>query len=142
MVLTKQVPNRVYVMLVAGQDVSHLEYRERRAFLLNAYCHVAKTKRPNLIDIIGIATEPVDHRSRSEDLIYLDASVWRDEDQRRALELQQQTGILTREVETKYHEDEYPSGIAEKSEEFRKTSNRARKRAEKRNRRSQWKSRM
>src|SRR5262249_48217295 len=60
MVISKQEQERAYVLLVAGQDTWHREYRERRSGLLAAYCQVAKVYRPKLRDIIGIATEPVD----------------------------------------------------------------------------------
>jgi hypothetical protein len=108
LVLSKQAPNRAYVLLIAGQDTAHPDYRERRAGLLGAYCHIAKLENPQLLDITGIATEPIDHVSRSEDLAYLDVRDWSDAAQEEARELQRNTGLMTSITKTYYHDNEYP----------------------------------
>jgi hypothetical protein len=110
LVITKQAPERAYQFIIRPQpqDESYDTYRERRAALLAAYCHVAKVRRPELLDIIGIATEPVDIDRRSEDLVYLDARHWTQEDQAQTLELQAKTGILVSSREIAFHDDEYP----------------------------------
>ena len=112
LVLSKQAPERAYQFLIRPhpKDETYDIYRERRTALLAAYCHVAKIRRPELRDIIGIATEPVDVDARSEDLVYLDARHWTQEDQARTLELQAQTGILVSPRETAFHDNEYPEG--------------------------------
>jgi hypothetical protein len=62
-----------------------------------------------LLDIIGIATEPIEVDQRSEDLVYLDARTWTQEDESRARELQAVTGILVSPKETVYRDHEYPA---------------------------------
>jgi hypothetical protein len=110
LVLSKQYPDRAYQFIVSpqGDDEPYDKYRENRTALLAAYCHVAKAKRPELLDIIGIATEPLNVDQRSEDLVYLDARGWTQEDQARTLELQAATGILANPRETWFHDNEYP----------------------------------
>ncbi len=110
LVLCKQTPGRAYQFYICPQDKKepYERYRERRNSVLAAYCYVAKVKRPELNDIIGIATEPVDVQRRSEDLVYLDARQWSQADQTRALELQETTGILVNPRETAFHDNEYP----------------------------------
>ena len=123
-------------MLVAGQETSHPEYRERRASLLAAYCRVAKLENPKLLDIGGIATEPVDYTSRSEDLVYLDARQWDEAAQEDARELQRNTGLMTNLTKKNYHDNEYPR--AQKSNSH-KPSNRTKRRNEVKRRRNIWK---
>src|SRR3954469_22089998 len=68
LVLSKQAPERAYRFLIRPhpEDETYDIYRERRTALLAAYCHVAKVRRPEPLDIIGIATEPIDVDTRSE----------------------------------------------------------------------------
>jgi hypothetical protein len=140
MVLTKQSRERAYVLLIAGQDVKHPEYRERRAGLLSAYCEIAKLYRPKLLDIIGIGTEPIDYDSRSEDLVYLDARHWNAERQRSAEELQKNTGLLTNLTKIKFHDDEYPVHADEtEAAHATKPSHKSKRRAEMKARRNKWK---
>jgi hypothetical protein len=135
MVLSKQVPDRAYVLLIAGQDTFHPEYRERRASLLSGYCHVAKVETPNLKDIIGIATEPADHTQRSEDFFYMDARQWDDAAQRETLEIKKNTGLMSRLTRFEYHDNEYPREAVPPQ----KRSNRNRRRNSLKKRRSLWK---
>jgi hypothetical protein len=110
LVLTEQAPERAYQFLISPQRAgeSHETYRERRVGILSAYCHVAKLKRPELLDIVGLATEPVHVQSRTEDLVYLDARAWTEHDQAHTRELQARTGILVNPKETPFHDNEYP----------------------------------
>ena len=110
LVISKQAPERAYQFLIRPwpKEETYDTYRERRTALLAAYCHVAKVRRPELLDIIGIATEPVNVDARSEDLVYIDARHWTQEDQAQTLELQAKTGILVSPRETAFHDDEYP----------------------------------
>ena len=140
MVISKQSRERAYVLLIAGQDVSHSEYRERRAGLLSAYCEIAKIYRPNLLDIIGIGTEPIDYDSRSEDLVYLDARRWNREHQDKAEELQRKTGLLTNLTKIKFHDEEYPAQVDDtKVARASRPSNKNKRRAEMKERRNKWK---
>ena len=141
MVLPNQEKERAYVLLVAGQDTWHPEYRERRSGLLAAYCHVAKVYRPKLRDIVGIATEPVDFDARSEDLIYLNARYWRAEDQSDAESLQRELGLLTRLTRTPFHDSEYPTDVSRRrtgDSEPERTTNRSIRRAQMKERRNKW----
>jgi hypothetical protein len=141
MVLSREAQDRAYILLVAGQDTSHLEYRERRSGLLAAYCQVAKIYRPKLRDIIGIATEPIDFDVRSEDLIYLNARRWRAEDQRNAETLQRELGLLTRLTRTPFHDDEYPnqdSSRQPRDTQLTRGNNRSKRRKQMRERRDRW----
>jgi hypothetical protein len=110
LVLTRQAPERAYQFLISPERTgqSYETYRERRTTILAAYCHVAKVKRPELLDIIGLATEPLHVEQRSEDLVYIDARNWTEEDEAQTRELQARTGILVSPAETPFHDDEYP----------------------------------
>jgi hypothetical protein len=142
MVLSKQSQDRAYILLIAGEDTLHPEYRERRSALLAAYCHVAKLYRPKLRDIVGIATEPIDFDIRSEDLIYLNARHWHAEDQRNAEMLQRELGLLTRLTRTPFHDEEYPSQVDASEQprdvELTRRCNRSKRRKERRERRNRW----
>jgi hypothetical protein len=104
--------------------------------LLAAYCHIAKLQYPQLLDIVGIATEPADHTSRSEDLAYLDARNWDDAAQEEARELQRNTGLMTNLSKTNYHDNEYPK--VPKTTPG-KATNRSKKRNAIKQRRNKWK---
>jgi hypothetical protein len=136
MVLSKQTADRAYVLLVAGQEAAHPDYRERRTGLLSAYCYVAKAENPKLMDIMGIATEPIDHDQRSEDLVYLDARQWTVSDQEEAREIQKNTGLMTKLTKTQYRDNEYPKAAQTRPS---RASNRNKKRNEIRQRRQKWK---
>lgn len=114
LVVRDETPERAYQFIVSpmrnGQSFE--VYREQRAALLSAYCHVAKLKFPNLLDIIGIATESLDATGRSEDLMYLDARLWSAEDEARTRDLQAKTGIMLNPTRTPFHDDEYPDNAA------------------------------
>jgi hypothetical protein len=115
LVLTKQAPERAYQFLISPRrsGLSYGAYRERRVAILSAYCQVAKVKRPELLDIIGLATEPMGVEHRSEDLGYIDARAWTAEDEKRARKLQARTGILVAPAETPFHDEEYPKAPPE-----------------------------
>ena len=69
-------------------SMTYQEYRERRAAVLELECHLLKHRHPSASDIIGIAAESgLSHIDRSEDLMYFNARLWSDEDERRAAEL-------------------------------------------------------
>jgi hypothetical protein len=110
LLVTKQASERAYQFIISPQpsDENYEIYREHRTALLAAYCYIAKVRRPELLDIVGIATEPLEADHRSEDLVYLDARKWTQVDQAQALELQAKTGILLNPRETPFHDDEYP----------------------------------
>lgn len=134
LIFSKQSPERGYQFVICRKEENepYVTYRQRRLALLAAYCHVAKVRRPELLDIVGIATEPVYAEERSEDLIYLNLRDWTLEDERSTRELQVRTGIHTRTKEIWVHSDEYPDlpTIAKPpSEKIAKTGNRKERRA-------------
>ena len=63
-------------------------HRLSRSAMLADYCRVMKVRFPDLKHILGYATEPPDGEQHSEDLAYLDATNWTEEDDRAARELQ------------------------------------------------------
>jgi hypothetical protein len=101
-----------------------------------------QTVRENILPLsvagtlAGIATEPVDHTSRSEDLAYLDVRHWDEAAQEDARELQRNTGLMTNLTKKNYHDNEYPRPPRPTS---RKPTNRNRKRNAIKQRRDKWK---
>jgi hypothetical protein len=105
---TPKEPYYVFLFLRRPPDTSDEDYRQRRVGLLRDYCHVAKMKNPDAIDIIGIATESGDGVRRSEDLYYLNASRWDAEAEADAQAAQERLGILKRARLVRGREHEYP----------------------------------
>jgi len=130
-VLSKQSPERGYVFLVSPKQShdSYDQYRQKRTALLAAYCHVAKLKSPALLDIVGIAVDLPGPDGGSEDLLYLNARNWTEEENARTRELQEVTGILVSPRETHYHDNEYPEGPPLFSEPPTERGNRRQRRA-------------
>lgn len=89
-------PNTAYLFLAFkySNDISYDEYRSRRRRLLLAYCRVAKLRAPNAINIIGIATEPINGNGGSEDLVVLDVNDWTPAMQEEAESLQKDFSLL------------------------------------------------
>jgi hypothetical protein len=108
------VPSRsgdpYYVLLCFRHlsEVSDKDYRLMRAHLLADYCHVARVKWPDALDIVGIATESGEVDRRSEDMAYLDTSGWTALEEAEARETQQRLRILQETSLTKGVEHEYP----------------------------------
>jgi len=84
------------------------EYRTARRNLLAAGCSIAKLNVPEAREIVGLAIDPKECPTSSEDLIYMDVSNWGAEDHARAVELQAQTGLFTDMTFTKVREQEFP----------------------------------
>ena len=102
-------PYYVFLTLKQGPDVPNEEYRKHRREALGALCWVTKLMYPEAREIAGIATEPgLSHKPRSEDALYLDASVWSEQNNAMARALQAKHGFLTKLSEHKYHASEYP----------------------------------
>ncbi len=91
------------------QDSDYDKHRRSRSTLLAHYCKVMKIRFPDLQHIVGYATEPLDGERRSEDLVYLDATNWTEEDAREARSIQNESGILASPAVTHVHETEYPA---------------------------------
>jgi len=103
-------PYYVFLLVPRWQGIPEKDYREGRHKSLAAYCQVAKLQYPDAQLIIGFATE-TGHRdddSRSEDLVYLDASQWTPELDEEARALQKDLGLLTRTQQFSGKVKEYP----------------------------------
>ena len=70
-----------YVLMVFPhrEDYSEEDYRVVRRTHLMHYCMVSKLTFPDASHIVGIATDSGDDEYRSEDLVYLDATDWSDD---------------------------------------------------------------
>ena len=68
-----------------------------------------KVRFPDLQHLVGYATEPLDREQHSEDLAYLDATNWSEEDAQAARAIQKETGILASPEATHVHDQEYPT---------------------------------
>lgn len=102
-------PYYFFFCLPKPSYASYEQYREVRMSYLEAGLMIVKLKFPDAIDIIGIASEPVnaDFQS-SEDLLYLDARIWTEEMNEEAKTLQKETRILTSSTRFDMNEKEYP----------------------------------
>ena len=70
---------------------------------------VVKYKFPEALDIVGIASEPIQFGlGSSEDLLYLDARRWSVELDAESAKLQKELSILTSPTVSHVHEEEYP----------------------------------
>ena len=104
-VFSNDAPDICYVLLVLPriQSTTDDDYREVRKKMLADYCQIAKVDYPSVIHIIGIAHEPVDNETSSEDFVYLDAAEWPDDMKQEALRLKQeyqQNGLLAERTNT------------------------------------------
>jgi hypothetical protein len=104
----ERFPYYVFLFMHRKPDLTDDEYRNMRIHLLSDYCAVAKLVYPKAKDIIGIASEAGLPDRRSEDLIYLDARHWTEEDQERARKKQDALGILKEVSSQAAREYEYP----------------------------------
>ncbi len=101
-------PYFVLLLLPHLPTVPFEEYREVRRNLLIWCCMVVKSKFPESLDIVGIATESGRGDSGSEDAIYLDARTWTQEQQAEARSLQEELGLLRNVTRFESKEYEYP----------------------------------
>ena len=99
-----------WAFLVAGRppNMSVETYREARYDMLYKFCCVAKYIHPELVDIVGIAVES-NLDELSEDLMYVDAREWDDEQAALAAEFQKELGILLNPTELSGMESEFPT---------------------------------
>lgn len=106
-----------YVLLLAPRltELSEREYREGRQDILLSYCMVVKYKFPDAEDIIGFATDSGRYQYRSEDLIYLDAREWTEENQKQAEYYCNEVGLLKKVNRTAGKEYEFPVKLKKKT---------------------------
>ena len=114
-VVTYEKSGTGYCFLVfpCPQDRDYAEYRLSRSTLLMYYCEAMKVRFPNLQHIVGYAVEPLNGERRSEDLVYLDATNWTEEDAQAARGIERENGILTSPTITHLRETEYPVSCGE-----------------------------
>jgi hypothetical protein len=101
-------PCYVFLFLKRREGISDEKYRQVRMRLLSDYCRVAKLTFPGAIHIVGIATEAGLDDSRSEDLVYMDTTLWSIKDQEAAQKIQNDRGFLRKVQPRRVHEFEYP----------------------------------
>ena len=101
-------PYYVFLLLWRSEEQSYEDFREYRRDLLVAYCMVLKALYPEAEDIVGLATEDRTAVGRSEDVFYLDARQWSEEDQSEALRLQEEFNILRKHTRSDTQAQEYP----------------------------------
>jgi len=87
-------PHYVFLLMPKQSNVSETEYRKMRRVMLQSYCMVTKYKFPEAVDIVGLATESGRREYGSEDLLYLDARDWTEEDQAVAQGIYEEVGLL------------------------------------------------
>src|SRR6267154_5168678 len=102
-------PFYVVLFLKRRPEYSEESNRNVRGNHLVNYCRVVKVRYPEAIHIIGIGTEAgLPSSTRSEDLIYLDASNWSAEHEAEAREIQEKFRLLQNFTAHKGREREYP----------------------------------
>jgi hypothetical protein len=90
------------------KKVSYEQNRTARLVFLEACAMVTKLMWPDALDIVGLATESGQSKSRSEDAMCLDAREWTLKMSGEAQELQRKYGILVKADQFEFHESEYP----------------------------------
>ena len=93
--LTPDEPAYVMLSLPYIYTNSEDEYRLVRRKMLESLCYIARAMMPEVQHVVGIAVTPTAEQGCSEDLMYLDATDWTDEQQTFAIEEQKQLGLLT-----------------------------------------------
>lgn len=111
--VTEGDPYYIFLLLPVPQGVTHdqdryTQYRDERTILLSAYCYVLKLGYPDAQQIVGLAFESPGSTGSSEDLIYMDARTWTEEDQRAAREAQARFHILKYPIVSAQRVEEYP----------------------------------
>lgn len=107
-------PGDPYYIFLVLPDLDHKQseaYRTFRRELLTQYCLITKVQHPEANDIIGIATESGHRVPGSEDIIYLDAREWTDEQQHDAeanLIALRDVGLFGDQSWHRFVESEYP----------------------------------
>ena len=99
----------VFLCLPRPDFLSYEDYRKARGSFLEACVNVMKYEFPEALDIVGIASEPIQvGPGTSEDLIYMDAREWSDELNREAAKLQKKLNIFTKVKASYAKEFEFP----------------------------------
>jgi uncharacterized protein YchJ len=103
----------VFFLYPWKEGVSEKDYRKQRRTFLTAFCFVAKIRFPQAQDIVGIATETnIEDKNKSEDVLYLDASKWTQEDKKYADKIFKDLKLQKDVVMHYHHEKEYPDLVS------------------------------
>lgn len=102
----------LYVLLMgpgAPRD-AYDDYRSRRSQELVLRCYAAKAVRPGANIVVGIGLDAPGQQGASEDLVYLDASNWTDEEALKAEAIRKDLGYFVEGVmqEQLVDAEEYP----------------------------------
>jgi len=96
-------PNKAYIFLQLKVDIPKLnydDYREKRRYMLELACGVARNRFKYLEEIVGIAVEPPKlYRDLSEDFILLNCRDWTDEQKKYYQQEDHRTGLNFFETE-------------------------------------------
>ncbi|MBJ2211692.1 hypothetical protein JFT64_06485 [Pseudomonas carnis] len=87
----------VYVWLVmqfSSEQKDYAEYREQRKALITSYCMACKDAFPQFKTIVGIASDAVNNKGASEELVYIHTDDWTDEEYKHAKWLREELGLL------------------------------------------------
>ena len=76
--------------------------------MLYCICYFARGKFPKNKKVIGIATEKMFRPTCSYDFVLIDKPEWTKKDQKKANQLQAETGMFINTEFVEAHEDEYP----------------------------------
>lgn len=125
-------PRRVdigYIFCIVGSSSynDYARYRKARMDRLHAYCLVAKHLHPSLTDIVGIGMDSPDSSGHSEDLVYLDASVWTPELANQARGLHE-AGLFRTTTDWQVTGDEFPALDPATLEEYKRLERNKKKR--------------
>jgi hypothetical protein len=99
-----------YILLVYCPiiGISYEKNREIRRILLEHYCKKTKIRFPKAKDIVGFATDSIDSKSVSEDLLYFDARDWTLKDTKETMEIDREFGLISKSRKHKSKIIEYP----------------------------------
>jgi hypothetical protein len=103
-------PFYAFLALHKPEGIGHEKYRVKRREMLYALCLATRSRWPEARDVVGVATEPLSAKSRSEDLLYLDGSVWDSAMEEEAEAARAQFGLFNSLRMKQRHYSEYPVG--------------------------------
>jgi hypothetical protein len=103
-----QEPCYVFMVVPKPEGYTDDDYRVLRRNFLMVGCNIAKLKVPASHEFVGLAIDPKECPTSSEDLIYMDLGAWGPQEQAEAIALQEKTGLFTDMKLTKVTEQEFP----------------------------------
>lgn len=104
-------PFYLFFLLPKEDSIDYADYRDIRKMMLMDYLKILKHDFPNANYIIGIATETGISENRSEDIAYLDASNWTENDEIDSIDTKEfytEKGLINERDFYKVNAKEYP----------------------------------